>query len=404
MAKGTKESQNNVEFDALACEELKYYVYALVDPRDGKIFYVGKGKGNRVFQHVKDALGKETESDKLDIIRKIIDEGKDVQYYILRHGLTESQAFEMESLMIDFLTYDKFKKDVANITNIVAGHHTDIRGIMSIDDVRDFLNAEKIENLAGILAPYGNVLAISINGTYTSGASEDEVYKAVRRSWSVNLSRVKKCKYVLAVANGIIRGVFVPEPNSWRLVPEDGENKREFDKKKKLSKEEKEGLKELKEQVCNRRANIGFGSGQPLKYFEKLYSVARTLKPYGNVLAISINDTYKPGACEDEVYKAVCSAWRIDLNNAQQIDYVLAVAKGIIRGVFIPKEWHIVTLPDDNKRKQFVRKEFLTDDEQKTYKKLKEKVLDKAADFNFGKGQPLRYVNGILEDKQKKSK
>ena len=31
-------------------ERLKWYVYRLVDPRSGETFYVGKGKGNRVFQ------------------------------------------------------------------------------------------------------------------------------------------------------------------------------------------------------------------------------------------------------------------------------------------------------------------------------------------------------------------
>lgn len=31
-------------------EGLKYYVYALVDPRDNRIFYVGKGTGNVVYR------------------------------------------------------------------------------------------------------------------------------------------------------------------------------------------------------------------------------------------------------------------------------------------------------------------------------------------------------------------
>ncbi len=33
----------------------EYYVYRLVDPNTGHTFYVGKGKGDRVFQHVKEA-------------------------------------------------------------------------------------------------------------------------------------------------------------------------------------------------------------------------------------------------------------------------------------------------------------------------------------------------------------
>ena len=36
--------------------QLEYYVYRLIDPRSGQTFYVGKGKGNRLFAHMNDAL------------------------------------------------------------------------------------------------------------------------------------------------------------------------------------------------------------------------------------------------------------------------------------------------------------------------------------------------------------
>ena len=49
-------------------EALGYYVYALVDPRDRKIFYIGKGKGNRIFQHAEAALVENTSDLKLDTI------------------------------------------------------------------------------------------------------------------------------------------------------------------------------------------------------------------------------------------------------------------------------------------------------------------------------------------------
>ena len=33
-------------------EKLQYYVFRLIDPRHGETFYVGKGKGNCVFNHL----------------------------------------------------------------------------------------------------------------------------------------------------------------------------------------------------------------------------------------------------------------------------------------------------------------------------------------------------------------
>ena len=43
-------------FTPEVADRLKYYVYRLIDPRNGETFYVGKGIGNRVFSHVKGEL------------------------------------------------------------------------------------------------------------------------------------------------------------------------------------------------------------------------------------------------------------------------------------------------------------------------------------------------------------
>jgi uncharacterized protein len=40
------------EFSQAVCERIGYYVYILKDPRNNLNFYVGKGKGNRIFQHI----------------------------------------------------------------------------------------------------------------------------------------------------------------------------------------------------------------------------------------------------------------------------------------------------------------------------------------------------------------
>lgn len=52
-------------FSQSVVEKIDFYVYYLMDPRNKEIFYVGKGKDNRVFQHVEDALFNQVETDKL---------------------------------------------------------------------------------------------------------------------------------------------------------------------------------------------------------------------------------------------------------------------------------------------------------------------------------------------------
>ena len=79
-----------------------YYVYRLVDPRTKQTFYVGKGRGNRLFQHVSEALAKEDHTTlKLDRIREIKKEGFEVGHVVHRHGLSEKEAFEVEAALID---------------------------------------------------------------------------------------------------------------------------------------------------------------------------------------------------------------------------------------------------------------------------------------------------------------
>lgn len=76
-------------FSPAVSEQLGYYVYRLIDPATGEDFYVGKGKGSRIFQHLSLALAHPTRSDKLDRIRAIHERGQEVRHLIHRHGLTE---------------------------------------------------------------------------------------------------------------------------------------------------------------------------------------------------------------------------------------------------------------------------------------------------------------------------
>lgn len=93
------------KFSPEVCKELDYYVYRLIDPRNGETFYVGKGKDNRVFEHVKQALKLDKDEDeitvKYDRIQEIKNSGLDVIHIIHRHGMNEKTAFEVESALID---------------------------------------------------------------------------------------------------------------------------------------------------------------------------------------------------------------------------------------------------------------------------------------------------------------
>src|SRR5437868_3255714 len=110
-------------FSANVCAQLKYYVYRLIDPRNGETFYVGKGKDNRVFMHVKGELGKDADvlTEKLQRIREIRVEGFEVAHVIHRHGMDEKTAFEVEAALID--AYPEG-------SNLVSGRASDERGLM----------------------------------------------------------------------------------------------------------------------------------------------------------------------------------------------------------------------------------------------------------------------------------
>ena len=106
-------------FDEKTRQELKYYVYILLDPKDNKPFYVGKGIDNRVFNHLDCALTDiDTSNAKYDRIREVIQRGETVKHVIVRHRLTESEAFQIEATLIDTLTYCGLL-----LSNIAGGHN-----------------------------------------------------------------------------------------------------------------------------------------------------------------------------------------------------------------------------------------------------------------------------------------
>ena len=106
-------------FDEKTKQHLGHYVYFLIDPTTSKPFYVGKGQNDRVFNHISCALENVIPSDKYDKIREINALGKTVGHLIVRHGLTEKEAFEIEASLIDTLYFLE-----NGLTNVVGGQHS----------------------------------------------------------------------------------------------------------------------------------------------------------------------------------------------------------------------------------------------------------------------------------------
>lgn len=75
-----------------------YYVYALKDPRTNPVlpFYIGKGTGNRAWEHTINV----DETRKGQRIRQIMDAGYEVVTTKMADGLTEDQALKLEAELI----------------------------------------------------------------------------------------------------------------------------------------------------------------------------------------------------------------------------------------------------------------------------------------------------------------
>lgn len=186
-------------------EQLQYYVYRLIDPRTGQTFYVGKGKGNRVYAHINDALknfdGQSYESndedeisEKIKQIREIKAAGLEVIHVIQRYGMTEKEAFEVEAALIDCYP---------GLTNIQGGYSSD-RGVNSAEVLQRVLSCEEFED-----QPDLKYCIIKINDHVLN--ERGSVYETVRKHWKVNLTRVQKIPYVLACHNGIVAEVYEAE-------------------------------------------------------------------------------------------------------------------------------------------------------------------------------------------------
>lgn len=186
------------EFSRATIENIGYYVYCLIDSRDKTIFYIGKGCGNRVFAHELEI----SEKEKNKRIRDIQSSGANVEKYIIRHGLTEEEAFHLEAALIDIFSSSTWDK--RRLSNIMGGHHSLDNGMKSVLEIEAYYCVEQITKNE----IHNNCLIVNINNTYKLN---QDVYEATRKSWLLNSNKIKDIELVISEYRGIFRAIYKPE-------------------------------------------------------------------------------------------------------------------------------------------------------------------------------------------------
>ncbi|MGD0815567.1 MAG: hypothetical protein ABSA83_18395 [Verrucomicrobiota bacterium] len=162
------------QFSSASIKQLSHYVYVLVDPKKPKgdprrIFYVGKGHGNRCFAHKKNAVE------------------------ILRHGLSKEISLEVEASVIDVLGLE-------NLTNEVRGHGVD-RGRETWTEMERRFGCKPCD-VKSFEMPH---MLYFINETYSPTMDETAIYDCARQFWP-RAQEMKEPPYpdALAIVGGVV--------------------------------------------------------------------------------------------------------------------------------------------------------------------------------------------------------
>ena len=177
-------------------DSLDFYVYGYVDPRDESIRYIGKGTGNRAIVHMKD----KSDSEKTRWINLLKQIGLRPRIDILARNLSEKQSLRIERTLIDTIGIGENR-----LTNKVRGQGVST-GREPIEEIALRHNPRKLEI-------HHEVLLVRLNKHFRPGLSNLQLYDLTRGVWGVNRKRIQSVEFVLALANGLVRGVFTPE--SW---------------------------------------------------------------------------------------------------------------------------------------------------------------------------------------------
>jgi uncharacterized protein len=173
--------------------KLRNYVYLLVDPRTGRAFYAGRGRGDRCFDHLRAARGTAPASDDqrtfpvLDRISEVESTGRRVRIDILRHGLGLSEADLVEAAANDALGLP-----------VAPGSTSQRRSVTEVSSL--LAKRAKFKRVH-------QVVLLRVGGT---GA--DTSYEVARHNWRIgrrwiDLDSPRSPQWAVVVAGDLVAGV-----------------------------------------------------------------------------------------------------------------------------------------------------------------------------------------------------
>ena len=167
-----------------------------------EIFYVGKGKGRRLLQHLKDAQKGEdinVENRKIQKIREIGD--KRLGCTILRRGISDREAFHVEAATIDLLRSTTFWNVKGAILNIQSGHGLNTNGIINIVQFTTmktkYVDILKSETLLCLNVTMKELIRTPIIPQLIHG-----------KKWRVEEEEARKATYTVVECDNVVIAVF----------------------------------------------------------------------------------------------------------------------------------------------------------------------------------------------------
>jgi len=244
------------KFPPGVAEQLKWYVYRLIDPRNGETFYVGKGKGNRIFEHAKGALSEDKEEDPDDLkVQRIIEiqaTGLEVAHVIHRHNIeSEDVAYQIEATLMDAFP---------GLLNKAGGRHSGDYGCMHVNEIIRQYAAEPFQAREPL---------ILITITWSFEEEGKSIYDAVRCCWRIDVNRAKKYRLVLGHRRGLVIGAF--RPKKWLPGTKAHFPRSDKDRPERWGFVGESAEKEIEELYVNKRVPDKYrvkGAANPIRFIE----------------------------------------------------------------------------------------------------------------------------------------